>query len=186
MNPNHFTVVFLAALALSTGLRLWLDLRHLRHVRAHREQVPADFFGRIELVDHRKAADYTAAKVRIGLAEIVVDALVLLALTLGGVLGWIDQALRDGLGSGYLHGLALFACAGLLGFVIGLPASLYRTFVIEARFGFNKLTWPLWLADLAKGAALTVLIGGPLLLAVLWLMDAMGKNWWFYVWLVWL
>jgi STE24 endopeptidase len=186
MNPNHFTVVFLAALALSTGLRLWLDLRHLRHVRAHREQVPADFFGRIELVDHRKAADYTAAKVRIGLAEIVVDALVLLALTLGGVLGWIDQALRDGLGSGYLHGLALFACAGLLGFVIGLPASLYRTFVIEARFGFNKLTWPLWLADLAKGAALTVLIGGPLLLAVLWLMDAMGRNWWFYVWLVWL
>ena len=186
MNPNHFTVVFLAALALSTGLRLWLDLRHLRHVRAHREQVPADFFGRIELVDHRKAADYTAAKVRIGLAEIVVDTLVLLALTLGGVLGWIDQALRDGLGSGYLHGLALFACAGLLGFVIGLPASLYRTFVIEARFGFNKLTWPLWLADLAKGAALTVLIGGPLLLAVLWLMDAMGKNWWFYVWLVWL
>ena len=186
MNPNHFTVVFLAALALSTGLRLWLDLRHLRHVRAHREQVPADFFGRIELVDHRKAADYTAAKVRIGLAEIVVDALVLLALTLGGVLGWIDQALRDGLGSGYLHGLALFACAGLLGFVIGLPASLYRTFVIEARFGFNKLTWPLWFADLAKGAALTVLIGGPLLLAVLWLMDAMGKNWWFYVWLVWL
>ena len=186
MNPNHFTVVFLAALALSTGLRLWLDLRHLRHVRAHREQVPADFFGRIELVDHRKAADYTAAKVRIGLAEIVVDALVLLALTLGGVLGWIDQALRDGLGSGYLHGLALFACAGLLGFVIGLPASLYRTFGIEARFGFNKLTVPLWLADLAKGAALTVLIGGPLLLAVLWLMDAMGKNWWFYVWLVWL
>ncbi len=186
MNPNHFTILFLAALALSTGLRLWLDLRHLHHVVAHREQVPADFFGRIDLVDHRKAADYTAAKVRIGLVEIVIDVLVLLALTLGGVLGWIDQALRDGLGSGYLHGLALFACVGLLGFFIGLPASLYRTFVIEARFGFNKLTWPLWLADLAKAAALAVLIGGPLLLAVLWLMDAMGRNWWFYVWLVWL
>ncbi len=186
MNPNHFTVVFLAALALSTGLRLWLDLRHLRHVRAHREQVPAAFFGRIELVDHRKAADYTAAKVRLGIAEIGVDAFVLLALTLGGVLGWIDRALRDGLGGGYLHGLALFACVGLLGFFVGLPASLYRTFRIEARFGFNKLTWPLWFADLAKGVALTVLIGGPLLFAVLWLMDAMGRSWWFYVWLVWL
>ncbi|MCC7312189.1 MAG: M48 family metallopeptidase [Sulfuritalea sp.] len=186
MNPNHFTVVFLAALALSTGLRLWLDLRHLRHVRAHREQVPADFFGRIELVDHRKAADYTAAKVRIGLAEIAVDTLVLLVLTIGGMLGLIDQALRSLLGGGYLHGLALFACVGLLGFFVGLPASLYRTFRIEARFGFNKLTWPLWFADLAKGVALTVLIGGPLLFAVLWLMDAMGKNWWFYVWLVWL
>jgi len=85
-----------------------------------------------------------------------------------------------------LYGLALFAGVGLIGFVVGLPASLYRTFRIEARFGFNKLTWPLWFADLAKGAALAVLIGGPLLLAVLWLMDAMGKYWWLYVWLVWL
>ena len=186
MSPYHFTVAFLAALVLSTGLRLWLDLRHLRHVLAHRDRVPADFVGRIELVEHRKAADYTAAKMRLGLIEIVIDAFVLLALTLGGVLGWIDQALRDGLGSGYPHGLALFACVGLLGFFIGLPASLYRTFVIETRFGFNKLTWPLWIADLAKGAALTVLIGGPLLLAVLWLMDVMGRNWWLYVWLVWL
>jgi len=186
MNPNHFTIVFLAVLALSTGLRLWLDLRHLHHVLAHRDRVPADFVGRIELVEHRKAADYTAAKVDLGLIEIGVDTLVLLALTFGGVLGWIDQALHSGLGSGYLKGLALFACVGLLGFVVGLPASLYRSFVIEERFGFNKLTWQLWLADLAKGAVLTVLIGGPLLFAVLWLMDVMGKNWWFYVWLVWL
>ena len=186
MSPYQFTLLFLAALAVSTALRIWLDLRHLRHVVARREQVPADFFGRIELVDHRKAADYTAAKVRIGLIEIVIDTLVLLALTLGGALALIDRSLDAWLGSGYLHGLALFACVALIGFVIGLPASLYRTFRIEARFGFNKLTWPLWLADLAKGAALTVLIGGPLLLAILWLMDVMGRNWWLYVWLVWL
>ena len=186
MSPYQFTLLFLAALAVSTALRVWLDLRHLRHVVARREQVPADFFGRIELVDHRKAADYTAAKVRIGLIEIVIDTLVLLALTLGGALALIDRSLDAWLGSGYLHGLALFACVALIGFVIGLPASLFRTFRIEARFGFNKLTWPLWLADLAKGAALTVLIGGPLLLAVLWLMDVMGRNWWLYVWLVWL
>jgi STE24 endopeptidase len=107
-------------------------------------------------------------------------------LTLGGALALIDRSLDAWLGSGYLHGLALFACVALIGFVIGLPASLYRTFRIEVRFGFNKLTWPLWLADLAKGAALTVLIGAPLLLAVLWLMDVMGRNWWLYVWLVWL
>jgi STE24 endopeptidase len=186
MTPYHFTLVFVAALALSTALRLWLDIRHLRHVVAHRDRVPDNFAGRIELADHRKAADYTAAKVRLGLLEIGVDLVVLLALTLGGGLAWIDQVLRGWLGGGYLQGLALFACVGLLGFFIGLPASLYRTFRIEARFGFNKLTWPLWFADLAKGAALTVLIGGPLLLAVLWLMDAMGRNWWFYVWLVWL
>ncbi|MCX7155763.1 MAG: M48 family metallopeptidase [Rhodocyclales bacterium] len=186
MTPYQFSLLFLVVLAASTALRLWLDLRHRRHVVAHRDRVPSDFAGRIDLEDHRKAADYTVAKLRIGLIEIAVDTVVLLALTLGGVLDLIDQGLRAWLGSGYLQGLALFAGVGLLGFVIGLPASLYRTFRIEARFGFNKLTWPLWFADLAKGAALTVLIGGPLLLAVLWLMDVMGKSWWLYVWLLWL
>lgn len=186
MTSYQFTLLFLAALLLSTALRIWLDLRHMRHVLAHRAAVPGDFAGRIELADHRKAADYTAAKLRIGLIETGVDVAVLLALTLGGILSLIDQGLRAWLGGGYAQGLALFACVGVIGFACGLPASLYRTFRIEARFGFNKLTWPLWFADLIKGAALTVLIGGPLLLAVLWLMDAMGKNWWLYVWLVWL
>jgi STE24 endopeptidase len=186
MTSTQFTLLFLSALALSTALRLWLDIRHLRQVVAHREQVPTDFADRIDLADHRKAADYTVAKVRIGLIEITIDAAVLLALTFGGALGLIDQVLRAWLGDGYLYGLALFASVGLIGFVIGLPTSLYRTFRIEARFGFNKLTWPLWFADLAKGAALTVLIGGPLLLAVLWLMNITGKYWWLYVWLLWL
>ena len=186
MSSHHFTLLFVAALALSTVLRLWLDLRHLRHVEAHRDQVPVAFVGRIELADHQKAADYTVAKVRVGLIEIVVDSVLLLALTLGGGLALIDHALGAWFGGGYLHGLALFAGVGLIGFFVGLPASLYRTFHIEARFGFNKLTWPLWFADLAKGLALTVLIGGPLLLAVFWLMDAMGENWWLYVWLLWL
>ena len=186
MSPQTFSLIFVAALLLSTGLRLWLDLRHLRHVAAHRDQVPADFFGRIELVDHRKAADYTTAKLRLGFFETLVDTVMLILLTLGGLLALIDGGLREWLGAGHPQGLALFATVGLIGFILGLPASLYRSFVLEERFGFNKLTWKLWLADLAKGAALTVAIGGPLLYAVLWLMDAMGGNWWLYVWLLWL
>ncbi len=186
MTSCQFALLFLAALALSTALRIWLDVRHLRHVVAHRERVPAEFADRIDLADHHKAADYTVVKLRLGLLEIVIDTLVLLALTFGGGLGLVDQSLGAWLGDGYPHGLALFACTGLIGFVVGLPASLYRTFRIEARFGFNKLTWPLWFADLAKGTALAALIGGPLLLAVLWLMDVMGRQWWLYVWLVWL
>jgi STE24 endopeptidase len=148
--------------------------------------VPADFFGRIELVDHRKAADYTTAKLRLGFFETLVDTVMLILLTLGGLLALIDGGLREWLGAGHPQGLALFATVGLIGFILGLPASLYRSFVLEERFGFNKLTWKLWLADLAKGAALTVVIGGPLLYAVLWLMDAMGRHWWLYVWLLWL
>ena len=186
MSPQTFNLIFVAALLLSTGLRLWLDLRHLRHVAAHRDQVPADFFGRIELVDHRKAADYTTAKLRLGFFETLVDTVMLILLTLGGLLALIDGGLREWLGAGHPQGLALFATVGLIGFILGLPASLYRSFVLEERFGFNKLTWKLWLADLAKGAALTVAIGGPLLYAVLWLMDAMGRHWWLYVWLLWL
>ena len=186
MTPQTFSLIFAFALLASTGLRLWLDLRHLRHVNAHRERVPEDFVGRIELADHRKAADYTSAKLRLGFAETLVDAVLLVLLTLGGLLALIDDSLRARLGSGHLQGLALFAAAGLIGFAVGLPASLYRSFVIEERFGFNKLTWKLWLADLAKGTLLTVAIGGPLLYAVLWLMDAMGSRWWLYVWIFWL
>ena len=186
MTPSQFTLLFVTAVALSTALRLWLDLRHMRHVAAHRDRVPADFFGRIELADHRKAADYTAAKLRLGFVEILVDTAMLLLFTLGGLLALIDGGLRGWLGDGHLQGLGLFAAVGLIGFAVGLPTSLYRSFVIEERFGFNKLTWQLWLADLAKGAVLTVAIGGPLLYAVLWLMDAMGRNWWLYVWLLWL
>ena len=186
MSPHAFTLVFLIALAASTALHLWLDLRQLRHVAAHRDHVPADFFGRIDLVAHRRAADYTTAKVRLGMIATIVDTGVLLVLTLGGALAALDGILRDAFGPGYLQGLGLFAGAGLIGFLAGLPASLYRTFVIEERFGFNKLTWRLWLADLAKGSVLAVAIGGPLLLLVLWLMDAMGARWWLWVWLVWL
>lgn len=186
MSPHHVTLAFLCALVATTALHLWLDLRHARHVAAHRDRVPPDFFGRIDLVAHRRAADYTGAKVRLGMVVTLVDAAVLLALTLGGVLALVDAELRARLGAGHLHGLALFAAAGLIGFVAGLPTSLYRTFVIEERFGFNKLTWPLWCLDLAKGAALAVAIGGPLLYAVLWLMEAMGARWWLWVWLVWL
>jgi len=186
MTAAYFTGLFLTALALSTALRFWLSARHMRHVSAHRNQVPGEFADRIAPADHLRAADYTVAKARLGLVEIVIDVAVLLALTLGGGLQAIDAGLRTWLGSGYAHDLALFAVVGLLGFWIGLPISLYRTFRLEAAFGFNKMTWRLWLADLLKGGVLTVLVGAPLLLAVLWLMQAMGARWWLYVWLFWM
>jgi STE24 endopeptidase len=186
MTAAYFTGLFLTALALATVLRIWLDVRHMRHVSAHRNQVPGEFADRIAQADHARAADYTVAKGRLGLVEIVIDVAVLLALTLGGGLRAMDAGLHAWLGSGYAHDLALFAGVGLLGFVIGLPASLYRTFRLEAAFGFNKMTWRLWLADLLKGGLLTLLVGAPLLLAVLWLMQAMGAHWWLYVLLFWM
>ncbi len=184
---DAFTTIFLVALALTTATRLWLAWRHAGHVTAHRDAVPREFAATIPLTSHRKAADYTVAKVRLGVIETVVGAAFLLALTLGGMLQWLYDAwtpLFDE--GGYAHGVAFIGSLAAASFLVDLPFSLYRTFVIEERFGFNKMTWRLYLADLMKEGLLAVVIGIPVLLAVLWLMNRMGGWWWLYVWLFWL
>lgn len=184
---SQFTVIFLTAVAVTTALRLWLGARQIGHIRAHREAVPADFAGRINLAEHQKAADYSTARTRLGLADVIVGALLLLAFTVGGGLqalfAFWQRYFETG---GYAHGLALFASYAVIGSVVELPFSIYRTFVIEARFGFNRMTWRTFLADLVKGALVGAAIGAPVLFAVLWLMAAMGSFWWFWVWLFWL
>jgi len=183
---NHaFTWVFLAALALATGARLWLALRQARHVRMHRAAVPESFAGAIPLAAHQKAADYTVAKVRLGMIDAILDALVLLALTLGGLLQLFIEQWSRLLPAGSLwHGAALIVTVLVLRSALELPASLYRIFVIEERFGFNKMTLKLFVTDLLKSTAVMAALGIPLLLAVLWLMAAAGGYWWLYVWAV--
>jgi STE24 endopeptidase len=182
---NAFTVVFLVALCLATLTRLWLGERHVRHVLRHRDRVPAGFAEQISLASHQKAADYTSAKTRLNLTRVAIDATVLLALTLGGVLNGLDQLWRSALGEGLWSGVALIASVVLILSIIDLPMSWYRTFRIESRFGFNQMTVRLFAIDLVKQALVATLVGGPLLLAVLWLMQEMGARWWLYVWAVW-
>jgi STE24 endopeptidase len=185
--PNALTWLFLAALAAMLATRLWLARRQIAHVRAHRSAVPAGFAEVMPLAAHQKAADYTVAKVRLGVAELLAGTAVLLLLTLGGLLAWIAQrwsaALEPG---GVAHGTALIASVVVLLSLLELPAAVYRTFVIEARFGFNRMTPALFLADLARHAALAAVLGLPLLVLVLWLMQAMGERWWLWVWLAWM
>jgi STE24 endopeptidase len=154
-------------------------------VRAHRGAVPDSFAGAIPLEAHQKAADYTVAKVKVGIVDVVLDAAVLLLLTFGGVLQllsdfWGRQMATDSLA----HGTALILSVFLLQGALGIPLDLYRTFGVEARFGFNKMTWKLYAVDLVKSLALSAALGIPLLLVVLWLMRAAGEFWWLYVWLV--
>lgn len=182
---HAFAWVFVAALFASTGTRLWLAARQVRHVRAHRGAVPASFAGEIPLSAHQKAADYTVAKVRLQMADIGFDAVVLLALTLGGLVQWLSTQWERALAPGSIaHGTALIVCVVALLSAIGLPATLYRIFGIEERFGFNKMTLKLFVVDALKGIVLAALLGVPLLLAVLWLMGAAGRYWWLYVWAV--
>jgi STE24 endopeptidase len=180
-----FTWVFIAAVALATATRLWLTLRQIRHVRANRNAVPGMFADSIPLSAHQKAADYTVAKAKLGVVDTLLDALILLALTLGGALQWLSDVWQRVLALESLwHGAALILSVLLIKGALGLPLSLYRIFVIEERFGFNRMTWKLFVIDLVKGLAVGMVLGVPLLLAVLWLMLAAGTFWWLYVWLV--
>ncbi|MFN4148270.1 MAG: M48 family metallopeptidase [Rhodocyclaceae bacterium] len=182
-----FTALFLVMLTLTTALRVWLNLRQRRHVLAHRDTVPPAFADRITPADHQKAASYTVAKLRVDLFEMAADTLLLLAFTIGGLLASFDAFWRARLpDSPYLYGLALFASVGLTTFIAGLPFTLWRIFGIEAKFGFNRTTPRLFVIDLMKQFVLILLIGVPLLLAVLWLMGSMGRHWWLYVWLTWI
>ena len=181
-----FTTLFLLALGLTTALRLWLARRHVRHIAGHRGAVPAAFRETIALEAHQRAADYTTARVRLAMVDVIVGAVFVLALTLGGVLQAMHEAWATLGLDGLAHGLAFIAGLVVLSSAADLPFSLWRTFVIEERFGFNKMTPRLFIIDLVKGALLGAAIGLPLLAAVLWLMTQMGSTWWLYVWLVWL
>jgi STE24 endopeptidase len=184
---NALTWLFLAALGAASATRLWLAQRQIRYVQAHRDAVPRMFAEAIPLAAHQKAADYTVAKARLAMLDILVGAAALLALTLGGGIDWLTlQWARLAEPQGLWHGTALIASAVALLSALELPLALYRTFVIEARFGFNRITPRLFLADLAKQAVLAAALGIPLVLLVLWLMQTMGEAWWLYVWIAWM
>jgi STE24 endopeptidase len=183
---NTFTFVFLIALAVSLGVRFWLGQRHVRHILANRAAVPAEFAGVIALEAHQKAADYSSTRTRFGMLHTLFDAAVLLVLTFGGLLQFLDGTAASWFSHPLLQGTALIGLFVVVTSALDLPFAYYRTFGIEARFGFNKMTPRMWITDLVKQSLVAAAFGLPLIVAVLWLMREMGTYWWFYVWLVWM
>ncbi|MBK6356893.1 MAG: M48 family metallopeptidase [Betaproteobacteria bacterium] len=183
MTPD-FTFIFLLFFGLTVAVRLWLKLRHIRFVAAHRNAVPADFAERIALPAHQKAADYTVDRSKTAIVGTLIEAVVLLTFTLGGGLAALHDFWSLRLG-GLSYGLAMIFSVMIISGLIDLPLSLYSQFVIEARHGFNRMTLGLFITDLLKQTLLGVAIGAPVIAAVLWLMGAMGQYWWLYVWLFW-
>ena len=181
---NTFSLAFLLALSLMVAVRLWLSSRQVSHILAHRHAVPAQFVGRIELSAHQKAADYSVTRTRFGVLTLSVELVVLLAFTFGGGLQALDDFWSARLG-GLGYGLAMIFSVMLISGIIDLPSSLYAQFVIEEKFGFNRMTLKLFIIDLLKQTALGITIGTPVLITVLWLMAQMGSLWWLYVWLFW-
>ena len=166
--------------------RTWLAVRQARHVAGHRAEVPPDFTALIPLEAHRKAADYTLEKLRFALTETwTIDGALLLLLTLGGGVAAIDALSERWFGAGHARELATVFGVMLASTLATLPFDLWRTFVIEERHGFNRMTPALFFMDLAKGTILAAAIGAPLLLGVFWLLEASGPFWWLYTWMAW-
>jgi len=185
MSSFGFSVLFVVFFVLTMVLRPWLAARHIRHIARHRASVPAEFAPKVPLAAHQKAADYTVAKTRLGLVGMLWGGAVLIGFTLLGGLQLLSLALLPLTGPGLWHQLALVVAFGVISSLLDLPLDWYRQFVLEQRFGFNKMTPGLWFTDLIKSSIVGAVIGLPLLWVVLTLMDKSGDLWWFYTWLVW-
>jgi STE24 endopeptidase len=186
---SMFTLIFAALLVAGLVVKYWLASRQIRHVAEHRNVVPAAFAQNITLAAHQKAADYTLTKSRFGLLELAFGMAVLVGWTLLGGLDLLNTWLLGLIGNAYAglaQQLALLVSFAVIGSIIELPFTLYQTFVIEERFGFNKMTFKLWLMDGIKSALVGALIGLPLALLILWLMGAAGNLWWLWTWCVWM
>ncbi len=186
LSPAFLTLLFAAALLVGIAIKFWLSTRQIRHVAQRRGAVPPAFASQISLAAHQKAADYTIAKSRLGLLELALGAALLLGWTLLGGLNALNQSLLAWMGGGLWQQLALLATFSVIGSLIELPMTLYQTFVLEERFGFNKMTLKLWLTDLLKSSLIGIAIGLPIVALVLWVMGALGSLWWLWAWGLWM
>jgi len=181
---NSFTSIFLVALFASLALEFWLARRHAEHVRTHRNRVPEPFQAVITLEAHQKAADYTLAKLRVIESGRALNAVLLLLFTLGGGINAIDHWFDRFDPGPITHGIALILTVMFLMALAELPLSIYQTFVVEERFGFNRTTPAQFVKDLLLQATLTVALGAPLLALILWVMDSAGTWWWVIAWVI--
>jgi STE24 endopeptidase len=190
LQASAVTLIFALALVSSVAAKLWLLRRQVKAVATHRGEVPPSFKEKISLSAHQKAADYTLAKSRLGFIDIVFSALFVVCLTLLGGLQWVHDALNSVGGSNNWHPiviqLLLFAVVGFIGALIDLPLSLWKQFVVDEKFGFNRMTFKLYVVDTVKSTALGIAIGAPLLAVILWLMQSSGSLWWLYTFFVWM
>ena len=181
---HNFAILFLTFFAISIVVKFWLSQRHLSHIQKYRAQVPDAFSEKISLDDHQKAADYTSTKVKFGRWPLIYDALILLAWTFGGGLELLDQFARGYELDPIYTGILVILSMMIISSALDLPFSLYSTFVIEEKFGFNRTTLKTFVIDMLKGALLSVALGVPLIWVILWLMEQAGDFWWLYTWVV--
>ncbi len=181
-----FSTIFIIMVLLSAAIHFWLATRQINHVKQHRNKTPAAFAEKISLEEHQKAADYTIAKEKLSNIELLLGTVLIFVWTLGGGLELLDQFIRGYDLQPIYAGVAFILLMGFISSIINTPISLYNTFVLEEKFGFNRTTFKVWLIDLIKQSILGLVIGIPLIMVILWLMNSAGEYWWLYAWAVWM
>jgi STE24 endopeptidase len=186
MEFNFFTFIFLFAILTSVVALLWLNFRQDRAITSSFDKVPEGFHETIKLEDHQKAGNYTRAKLRLNHFEIIFSTIVLLLWTLGGAMNWIDGFWSEKVLDPVLMGTFFILSIMLIASFIDLPFSIYRNFVLEQKFGFNRMTIGTFAGDLIKELILSLVLVLPLIYAILFLMnfETIGKYWWIYVWAI--
>ena len=179
---NTFTIIFLIALLISSTVQFWLAKRQANYVAAHRAEVPEAFKDKVPLTAHQKAADYSQAKLKLGNIDGLLSIAVLLSLTLGGGINLAFSYWPTVITSPLWAGVAATASIFLLMTLIETPTSLYQTFVIEEKFGFNKSSLGQFIKDQVLQLSLGAAIGLPILALILWVMDNVGPLWWLWAW----
>lgn len=185
MSASAFSQLFIFFLVLTFAVRFWLSLRQIRHIKAHQEKVPEQFSDSIPLEAHQKAAAYTVTKTRFSLVSLIVETAVLLGFTLLGGLEKLSSLIIGFTGNDMIYQIALIALSSVIIGIIDIPFDYYQQFVIEEKFGFNKMTPALFFGDIIKSTLLGIIIGLPVIWVLLTVMGKAGTWWWFYAWILW-
>ncbi|MDB4040831.1 M48 family metallopeptidase [Methylophilaceae bacterium] len=178
-----FYYLFIFLLITTTLFQVWLTKRHIAHIQKNKNTVPIAFSKTISILDHKKAADYTIAKSHVGVIDLFIQAIFLYLLTLGGGINTITDIFSNSLNNELLIGSMVIISVMLISSLVDLPLSLYKTFNIDERFGFNRMTAQIFIIDLIKQSILSLLIGIPILLISLWIISNLGNFWWLWLWL---
>ena len=182
MNEILFSNIFLTLLILSCATEVYLSIRQNNSAIKHSLTVPNDFKKIIKIKDHTKAAAYTSAKTKINIAGLIVQALFLYVITLGGWINELNAILSAYLSNEIIQGVALILIIMILSSLIELPLGLYKTFVVDEKFGFNKMTISLFISDLFKQSIVSLIIVIPVIYIALWIFGNLGESWWIWLW----
>ena len=177
-----FNYLIIGLIIFTALTQIWLARRHIAHVTNHRGNVPSPFKDIIKIKDNQKAADYTVAKSKLNVFGLIIEAIFLYFITIGGGIEWLNQYLTHYSFSPIIAGSFLIISVMVLSSIVEMPLGLYKTFVIDEKFGFNRMTLLIFISDLIKQSILALIIGLPVLYFSLWIIGNLGELWWLWLW----